>query len=356
MKKQLKKSLSLFLAVLMLMTCWVWVAPQKAEAGAPGGYDVTIDFNCIGEINGGRAHADIYYITNNGTGSVAGPITWELDKLESTTGTYSLTYSNVPGWPCQVYVHCGDQGMREFEIAISGISVNGTKVHTGTYTLKAGWWSSDSRDFIPNTKDNASADGQSGTVSGNNEGEWNWKRPVLDTATATFEGNSHALNKVNSGIISKSTISVGGFVDDYGVNWKGPLNTTFTLRTDGNVTIDSSHAVITGSGTSRTIEIRPWFQTLFPAGQKAKLYVDWNVNNYTKSGTETIELDFPEYTATFYANGAGAEIGEDVGSKDEDGIIVHTDEKMTYGAKIGAAPGYAYREGFEFMGYYSRDN
>ena len=116
MKKQLKKSLSLFLAVLMLMTCWVWVAPQKAEAGAPGGYDVTIDFNCIGEINGGRAHADIYYITNNGPGSVAGPITWELDKLESTTGTYSLTYSNVPGWPCQVYVHCGDQGMREFEI------------------------------------------------------------------------------------------------------------------------------------------------------------------------------------------------------------------------------------------------
>ena len=31
MKKQIKKSLSLFLAVLMLMTSWVWVAPEKAE-------------------------------------------------------------------------------------------------------------------------------------------------------------------------------------------------------------------------------------------------------------------------------------------------------------------------------------
>ena len=42
MKKQLKKSLALFLAVLMLMTCWVWVAPQKAEAGAPDSYDVVV--------------------------------------------------------------------------------------------------------------------------------------------------------------------------------------------------------------------------------------------------------------------------------------------------------------------------
>ena len=32
MKKQLKKSLSLFLAVLMLMTSWVWIAPTKADA------------------------------------------------------------------------------------------------------------------------------------------------------------------------------------------------------------------------------------------------------------------------------------------------------------------------------------
>ena len=33
MKNQVKKSLSLIMAVIMLMSCWVWVAPQKAEAG-----------------------------------------------------------------------------------------------------------------------------------------------------------------------------------------------------------------------------------------------------------------------------------------------------------------------------------
>ena len=30
--KQTKKSISLFLAVLMVLSCWVWVAPEKAEA------------------------------------------------------------------------------------------------------------------------------------------------------------------------------------------------------------------------------------------------------------------------------------------------------------------------------------
>ena len=33
MKKQIKKSFSLMLAVLMVMSCWVWVAAEKAEAG-----------------------------------------------------------------------------------------------------------------------------------------------------------------------------------------------------------------------------------------------------------------------------------------------------------------------------------
>ena len=33
-KNSFKKAMSLFLAVLMVMSCWVWVAPQEAEAAA----------------------------------------------------------------------------------------------------------------------------------------------------------------------------------------------------------------------------------------------------------------------------------------------------------------------------------
>lgn len=46
---QAKKSMSLFLAVLMLLSCWVWVAPdeaKKAEAGSSSAttYKVEVNF------------------------------------------------------------------------------------------------------------------------------------------------------------------------------------------------------------------------------------------------------------------------------------------------------------------------
>ena len=34
-----KKTLSVFLAVLMVLTAWVWVAPTEAEAATAGTYD-----------------------------------------------------------------------------------------------------------------------------------------------------------------------------------------------------------------------------------------------------------------------------------------------------------------------------
>lgn len=364
MKKQLKKSLSLFLAVLMLMTCWVWVAPQKAEAGAPGSYDVTVEYNVYngswGDDNPDEMKVEAWYIPGNGTGTES---TTTVSKVWNSgfpgEGNSSSLTLNVPGgWPSRVYIECRNDGVAAFAVDVTGIKINGTYVWQGSSHFEKSTTTGDlGMNWYPDTRTDKNSDGSGGAIDTNRtNGTWSWKRPVLDAATATFTGAAHTLDKVNTGNSSTSSISLGGFVDTYGVNWTGTLNTTFALRTDGNVTINSGHAEMTGSGTSRTITIKPWFQTLFPAGQKAKLYVDWSVNNGAKSGTETIEIDFPEYTATFYANGAGAEIGEDVGSKDEDGIIVHTDEKMTYGAKIGAAPGYAYREGFEFMGYYSRDN
>ncbi len=362
MKKQLKKSLSLFLAVLMLMTCWVWVAPQKAEAGAPSSYSLTVYYTTPQQVKSGAIQ--VKYKTNNGTGSE----TWwnESSKAASSSvvnntiavgdssSQRSVTY-DLPGWPSYVNFNVNTTGhaTKNVKYSVDSIVCNGITLYsnTGASTFNtyyaAGWKDNTGYEFYPSSD----AGNQ-----GNLDGVWNWAKPKLNTATPTLTNASLTLNKVNSGIFSTSTLSLGGLVDDYGVNWTGTLNTTFTLRTDGNVTINSGHAEMTGSGTSRTITIKPWFQTLFPAGQKAKLYVDWNVNSGAKSGTETIEIDFPEYTATFYANGTNAEIGEDAGFVDEDGIIVHTDEKMTYGAKIGAAPGYAYREGFEFMGYYSRDN
>ncbi len=349
MKNQLKKSFSLFLAVLMILSCWVWVAPDKAEAGAPSSYDVTISFSVSNMINGGTAYADVYYIPNNGTGTETSK-RFELDKLESTEGDYSITLSNIGGWPSRIYVRGHENGMTTFEFVVKGISINGRQVLKGTWTIKGGWNGDDSRDYIPNSRGNKTADGLSGTVSGTAEGEWNWPRPLFNAATATLSPASHTLAKINSNINSTSTISLSGFVDDYGVNWTGSVTSTFTLRVDDGVT-PGQNATMTGSGNSRTITIKPWFQTLYPGKQNAKLYIDWTATggSGTKTGTETITVDFPTYTVTFDAN--GGKIGND-DSEAKDQIVLEGD-KMNIGSVIGKAPAYATKDGFEFKGFYS---
>ncbi len=71
-KLQAKKSLSLFLAVLMLLSCWVWVAPEKAEAADQ--HDGYYKIRVVG------------HVTNNMDAS--GP-TWTATLMNG--GTASLT-------------------------------------------------------------------------------------------------------------------------------------------------------------------------------------------------------------------------------------------------------------------------
>lgn len=63
-----KKSLSVFLSVLMLMTCWVWVAPEKAEAATSVG--VTTSFTL--SPNDNRGATDWTRLALTGEGAAAG--------------------------------------------------------------------------------------------------------------------------------------------------------------------------------------------------------------------------------------------------------------------------------------------
>lgn len=340
MKKQMKKSFSLFLAVLMLMSCWVWVAPQKAEAAAPNNYTVELNFTVSDACNGGEVRADVTHVANNGTGS-ATTTSWALDKCESDEGTYSLT-KDFSGFPTKIYWLVSQGGVRTQEIKLNYIKINGTTILQGGWTLNPGHWGSANRTF---EKSGEIVGGDLGSPTVNS-----WPTPKLESASVSLSPTSHTLARINSGTNSASTITLSGHKDQYGVNWTGPLTNTFTLRTDGDVNVGTS-ASSSGSGNSRTITITPWFQTYFPAKQNAKLYIDWTTagGSGKKTGTETITIDFPTYKATFHAN--GGKIGaDDTEAKDS---IEYTGEKMNIGSVIGKAPAYATKTGFEFKGFYS---
>ena len=68
MKKTLKmgkKALSVFMAALMVMTAWVFFAPEKAEAATAGSYTITLYANVDNELNDCKNRLNVTYKTNH---------------------------------------------------------------------------------------------------------------------------------------------------------------------------------------------------------------------------------------------------------------------------------------------------
>ena len=74
-----KKTLSVFLAVLMVLTAWVWVAPTEAEAAAAGTYDVKVHVDISNGMYSSDEKIIVDYYKDNGTGA---------------TGTVELPFRN----------------------------------------------------------------------------------------------------------------------------------------------------------------------------------------------------------------------------------------------------------------------
>ena len=108
MKKQFKKSMSLFLAVLMLLSSWVWIAPEKASA-ATISYNLTIFYDVPNKCESG-GHCNVWYYPFNSDGTLS----TTMKQLETKGTQFSSMFSeadkttgckktvSVPGWPCQV--------------------------------------------------------------------------------------------------------------------------------------------------------------------------------------------------------------------------------------------------------------
>ena len=115
-----KKALSVFLAALMVMTAWVFVAPE-AQAQNAGSYYVKIVYNVAdtqgwrttdvndytGKSSTGKNNSgfSIFYKTNNGTGT-DGEVYWSIGKNKITSGQASGSGAKVTNPTC----HLGNEG------------------------------------------------------------------------------------------------------------------------------------------------------------------------------------------------------------------------------------------------------
>lgn len=119
MKNQFKKSISLVMAVLMVLSCWVWVAPTKAEAAVEGdvngdgvldykdgAYYIKLITNCT---DGGQTDGATFtfkYKKNNGLASEESTYTYTVSGNPwDADGTYTVVEGYIPGYPTGVNWH-----------------------------------------------------------------------------------------------------------------------------------------------------------------------------------------------------------------------------------------------------------
>ena len=335
MKKQLKKSLSLFLAVLMMLSCWVWVAPEKASAVATP-YYLKVVIDCDDTGNESDAYIAFDYKDSNGKGTSTTGYKVKTGDMGVSKGTNMTVWQGtINGWPSKmtIYLKMG-VGRSEYWKNI--------KLYVGSTenTCKTQITKTDNYKFNrSNSTCNISVTGTAPTF----------------TEITSISATDATITKLPNGGSVTSTVSVTGGKDQYGVDWKASIPTSgfsyslkYTNSAGTETALTSTYGTISGSSNSATATLYDDIQTLFPNSTNAKVYAYATYNKKSKS--VPINLTLPTYDITFNANGGK------IGSSESDGQDSITVTGIKYQEVIGKSPAYRAKAGFDFKGFYSVQN
>lgn len=335
MKKQLRRQLSLMLAVLMMLSCWVWVAPEKAEAVTNEYYIKYIVYVTDSWDNGsGNSKVTITYKPNNGTGSNATKV-FEQSKgfwNNSKNKDYIVIESYIDGFPIKVTQYGSASWMRT-------LAYNNARLYIGTN---------------PDNCTTLLASGGSFSIDGNTK-----TTDVLTiSARPKFIPDRQAAVEINVPKLTSSTSSypynsgrplVTSGKDNYGAVWTATIpNSGYTyevLKEEGGSKVTSTVAYTSGTGKQPYVYVGADAQKLSSGGASSSTLT----LKTTYSGTtiySTIKLIHPTYDITFNSN--GGLIGSDSNTAGENVTI----SGKYYDGVIGNAPAYTYKEGMNFIGFY----
>ena len=339
MKNQFKKSLSLIMAVLMIMSCWVWVAPDKAKAGTATQYYVKIVSNVTDTGNENSSQLIINYKDTNGKGD-SGRKVVDFGQM-SWDGNSTIFSGPIDGYPVSFTWTWNLGGGRAEKHENITFYVGGTEdtcttqLWKDTYNFKNALIGTDYLNL-------------SATLSTSYNPAF---KEITDLSTTDV-----AVSKLKDGADVTSSIKVTGGKDQYGVNWAATIPTLsgvsyklkYTNASGTETDLTSTYGSISGTSNTATATFKDDVQTLFPNSANAKVYVHATYNSKTKS--VPINLTFPTYDITFDANGGK------IGASDSDAKDQIVTSGIKYGAIIGKSPVHRAKAGYEFMGFYSVQN
>ena len=218
-----KRTLSVFMAALMLLTAWVFVAPQKAEAitsQTAGKYKVAF---CIYDSGNGCENIDKVTITyktspNNARGTQVSSSTYVLNNsgdpkstLKSGGSYYIKNVDNID-FPTEIYYYAHQGSFAGSDICARVLVA---KAGTANYTKNASGWTDivSEYKFLSATTDGLfhSSDSGSKTFSGSDIKN----KPSLNSVGISGSTTVHA----KSDDSTTATYTVTSAKDQYGVDW-----------------------------------------------------------------------------------------------------------------------------------------
>ncbi len=320
-----KKALSVFMAVMMVLTAWVFFEPMEAEAATAGTYDYAVRIQTTDDVDVGDNKdltITLDYKKDNGTGSAASTsqnvsYTWAENKNADNTAYFT----GVAGFPTKLNVYC----LYAWTAAIKRawgctITVSVKNNNTNKYTQIAQQSFKKSGDSFGQTDMNYAITSFSGTPSA--------------TAVKFISGVS-SIDIPKTGGTDVSTSYTAGVYDQYGVRmtYDPTIYVKSTAPTSAQTASDSITGVTLSSGTLKVTSAAQ----LKNADTK-NIYIHAKYN--ALYANKTVALNDQNYTFTF-KNTHGGTVSPTANS---------TSAKKYYNT-FGSTPS-GDRTGFTFKGYY----
>ncbi|MBR2079504.1 MAG: InlB B-repeat-containing protein, partial [Clostridia bacterium] len=305
-----KKTLSVFLAVLMVLTAWVWVAPTEASAIDAGTYYVRVSYYCDDKYDGGSAYTGtsftgegagyaITYAANNGQGTSDEKVINLTDECKSNFTTKSKV-TVCEGFPTAVHYY--NRGGTIFSRTYGITKVEVASTSTGTWhTL----WEGNIEADAASTAWKARIDKNGATKVNTGTGGWE----TWTAGTTTWE--SPKANEVvwdatpSNFTIPNSTYGRTHCVDQYGVtlgvNPTDSFTSTPTTGLSGSTSNGTTYSqyTITASNSARML-------TLGTNSRSVKMTASYTFGGATVSDSKSFTITDPKYTITFNKNASNA--------------------------------------------------
>ena len=246
MKTQLKKSISLFLAVLMVLSCWVWVAPEKASADhTTGQYYVkyVVDITAYSKQTK-DSKLVITYKKNNGTGS-EGTVTYDTPEANFQTNNINVVLYEgyIDGFPTNAALSMS----LSWKAGGSTCSVGNARLMVGkdvasctnvVNTVDSWTWSVGSWDFGGGSNTTFDRAANASTY------------PYINSADA-MTATTLSCPEIGTSTTNTTTATIPTYWDQYGVKWIASTDTSYHLSTTENGSDDMAAAQDKGFWTAK---------------------------------------------------------------------------------------------------------